>query len=215
MLKWKWIDKRFLLMHRWVLIFWLSFIMFAVASTVIATHGFFNIWFSKHYNSTLGYFFRYYTLFGEESLLVPIGFIFVFLLRSTNFTLRLAATFMINSLLTIVPKYWIFSYNRPKIVLQKFDLVFTEGVKVWERNSFPSGHSSAAFAIALTLAFWFNNKPMSVIVVIMAIGVGFSRIYLQQHFLEDVIGGACVGLISACLASGFSWESKKVISNKQ
>lgn len=47
----------------------------------------------------------------------------------------------------------------------------------------------------------------------MAIGVGLSRVYLQQHFLEDVTGGAIIGLISAWLSSGFNWEPKQINSN--
>ena len=105
-------------------------------------------------------------------------------------------------------KFLIFDYNRPKLVLEKFNLVFTEGVKVHEYNSFPSGHSSAAFAMALALAFWFNNKAVSIVVILMAIGVGLSRIYLQQHFIEDVIGGATIGLLAAGLAAGLTWIPK-------
>jgi membrane-associated phospholipid phosphatase len=42
----------------------------------------------------------------------------------------------------------------------------------------------------------------------MAIGVGLSRIYLQQHFIEDVIGGATIGLLAAGLAAGLTWIPK-------
>lgn len=213
MLKWKGFDKRFLIEHKWVLVFWASFIMFCIASVIITPYGNFNIWLSNHYQNNLGFLFKYYTNLGEEWLLVPIGVILIFIIRSSNFTIRLAVTFIINSLLTVFLKFVVFDYNRPKLVLHKFNLVFTEGVSVHEYHSFPSGHSSAAFAIALTLAFWFKNKIVSLIVILMAIGVGLSRVYLQQHFLEDVTGGAIIGLISAWLASGFNWEPKQINSN--
>ncbi|MFM9943610.1 MAG: phosphatase PAP2 family protein [Bacteroidia bacterium] len=209
MLKWKWFDKRLLAEHRWVLLFWLSFIMFCAASIVITPYGHFNIWFSKHYDSTLGYFFRYYTFFGEEILLIPIGIVLIYFIKSINFTIRLGATFLFNTLITVFFKFLIFDSNRPKIALDKFNLIFTEGVDVHLYNSFPSGHSSAAFAMALALAFYFKKNWVSLCVVFMAMGVGLSRIYLQQHFLEDVIGGATIGLIAATLATGISWEPKK------
>lgn len=215
MLKWKGFDKRFLIDHRWVLVLWACFIMFCLAFIITTPYGNFNIWLSNHYHNGLGFFFRYYTNFGEEWLLIPIGVILVFLIRSITFTIRLAITFIINSLLTLLLKFVVFDYNRPKLVLHKFNLVFTEGVSVHEYNSFPSGHSSAAFAMALALAFWFKNKTVSLIVVLMAIGVGLSRIYLQQHFLEDVLGGAIIGLIAAWLANGFNWEPKQLTAKHE
>jgi membrane-associated phospholipid phosphatase len=94
------------------------------------------------------------------------------------------------------------------LVLEKFHLVFTEGVKVNQYNSFPSGHTSAAFAMALAIAFWYNDSKLSIFMVFLAIFVGLSRIYLQQHFVEDVMGGAVIGLVAAMFASGFSFSKK-------
>jgi membrane-associated phospholipid phosphatase len=208
MLKWQWFNKRLFMEHRWVLLLWVYFIMVSTASIVVTPYGHFNIWLSNHYHNGIGFFFKYYTHFGEEWILVPLGLLLVWFLKSITFTIRLTATFIFNALITIFFKFLIFDYNRPKLVLEKFNLVFTEGVKVHEYNSFPSGHSSAAFAMALALAFWFNNKAVSFVVILMAIGVGLSRIYLQQHFIEDVIGGATIGLLAAGLAAGLTWIPK-------
>ena len=194
---------------------WLQFIMFSMAYIILTPQGRLNIMFSETYINNLGIFSKYYTYFGEEWLLVPLGFILLFVVRNTDFTIRLALTFVFNTLITVPVKFYIFNYDRPRIVLEKFNLVFTKGVDVHLYNSFPSGHSSAAFAMALAVAFWFNNKTISILAVLMAIGVGFSRIYLQQHFIEDVLGGAIIGLIAAWLASGFYWVPKeKAISNE-
>jgi len=208
MLKWKGFDKTFIVEHRWVLILWLQFIMFSMAYIALTPYGDLNIRLSNNYNKEVGFFFRYFTTFGEESILVPLGLILILIIRNTNFSIRLIFTFLLNSLMVIPVKYYIFGNQRPKLALHKYHLVFTEGVRVWEYNSFPSGHTSAAFAMAMALALWFKNVTISIIVVIMAMGVGLSRIYLQQHFIEDVLGGSVVGLLAALIASGFYWIPK-------
>jgi membrane-associated phospholipid phosphatase len=48
--------------------------------------------------------------------------------------------------------------------------------------------------VALTFS---NNRWLTVTIVLFAWIVGFSRIYLLQHFLADVIAGSLVGVIIA------------------
>ena len=67
-------------------------------------------------------------------------------------------------------------------------------------SSFPSGHTSNAFAIATTLSL--TNKKWYVIVpaYLWATGVGYSRLYLGQHYPSDVLAGAAIGVGSAFLS---------------
>ena len=66
-------------------------------------------------------------------------------------------------------------------------------------NSFPSGHTAMAFSTATTLLLttekWYYAAP----VYAWAMGVGYSRIYLGQHYPSDVIAGAIVGAGGAYL----------------
>jgi membrane-associated phospholipid phosphatase len=71
-------------------------------------------------------------------------------------------------------------------------------------NSFPSGHTAAAFCLYSLLALCLGRMaPMAgLIFVWTAILVGISRVFLVQHFLADVLAGCIVGL----LVSDFVWQ---------
>jgi len=61
--------------------------------------------------------------------------------------------------------------------------------------SFPSGHSAAAFAVALPVAF--AHPLLAPVVLGLATCVAVSRVTLRVHFASDVLAGVLLG------ASGF------------
>jgi undecaprenyl-diphosphatase len=57
--------------------------------------------------------------------------------------------------------------------------------------SFPSGHTVYAFMMATLLAYWFPRYR--VLFFILAVFVGWTRIYLNLHYPTDVIAGGLLG----------------------
>ena len=78
-------------------------------------------------------------------------------------------------------------------------LFFIEGVEVHSFNSMPSGHTATAFCIFCLLALLVTKKWWGFGFALLAILAGFSRVYLNQHFLEDIFVGAFIGLFTATL----------------
>ena len=84
--------------------------------------------------------------------------------------------------------------------------------RVIHGKSFPSGHSSLAFSAAASLSIQYKKWYVTVPAYIWAASVGYSRVYLGEHYPSDVLGGAAVGIGSAYLAH---WLNKQLFQSKR
>ena len=68
--------------------------------------------------------------------------------------------------------------------------------------SFPSGHATSGFIFygLLVYLIWKTDIPniykyiISALLLLFAVLIGFSRVYLRVHYTSDVVGGFCIGL---------------------
>ena len=65
--------------------------------------------------------------------------------------------------------------------------------------SFPSGHTTASFAVALVMLRMLPKK-IGIPAVVLAALVAFSRLYLGVHYPTDVLVGFVVALVGSSLA---------------
>lgn len=66
-------------------------------------------------------------------------------------------------------------------------------------NSWPSGHTTVAFALATSFARETHNKIFDVAFFSLATLTAYSRLHDNKHWTSDVIGGAGLGILSARL----------------
>lgn len=151
-------------------------------------------------NSFFDIFFNYFTHAGDGWMWVPIGLYFIFFKR--KYLIAILGGIILSTLLSQFLKRVIFPEElRPITYLsENFPVHIIDGLQLNRIFSFPSGHTSTAFTMALIMAYILNKKIWSVILPILAFLVGYSRVYLAQHFLTDVLAGMCIGILSAILA---------------
>jgi undecaprenyl-diphosphatase len=63
--------------------------------------------------------------------------------------------------------------------------------------SFPSGHTTDAFAFAVAVSLVFPKRYIIIPSFTWAILIGYSRMCLGVHFPSDVLGGAIIGAVCA------------------
>ncbi|RYG21633.1 phosphatase PAP2 family protein [bacterium] len=91
-------------------------------------------------------------------------------------------------------KKLIVSRDRPS------NLVYAIRQEEWWGNSFPSGHTTTAFALAtmLTLMTVGTRRAwVGAVAMVWAFGVGLSRVYRGVHWPSDALAGACAGALGA------------------
>ena len=72
------------------------------------------------------------------------------------------------------------------------------GIHGHNNHSFPSGHTTAAFAFATIVAHEWDAVPgVPVLAYGMATAVGLSRMNDNAHWASDVLAGAVIGYVSA------------------
>jgi membrane-associated phospholipid phosphatase len=74
------------------------------------------------------------------------------------------------------------------------------GVKVHLAGSFPSGHSTQAFTMYLLCCILCNKNWVVWVGLLLALLVGYSRVYQAQHFPIDVAGGIIVAIVTAFIS---------------
>lgn len=110
-----------------------------------------------------------------------------------------------NALMTDVFKR---SFNRMRPSNKYPDMIFPDSSPAG--YSFPSGHTSLAFATATTLSLQYKKWYVAVPVYAWATSVSYSRMYLGKHYPSDVFAGAIVGVGSGLATH---WLNKKLFKS--
>lgn len=139
-----------------------------------------------------------------------VGGIAVVILLLTFGSKKYVYAFILSILLTTgasqVLKHTIFKQERRPIVAYE-NLKPVDSLERHRTNSFPSGHTTASFTFMTLLAIGLKKKWIQVTAPVLGALIGISRVYLGQHYLNDIIAGAILGLLLTSMVLMFI-ESK-------
>ena len=183
-------------------ILFFGFIILFIYPLLVFPKGELELLINQYHTPGFDLYFKYITNLGDGTFLAML---FVAMLFYNYYFSLVTVFFIVNqSLIVSLFKRWIFSgMPRPSLFFPEgTTLNFVDGVEVLKLNSFPSGHTATAFSLFFLLSIILGKKFswISGLFFFLAFSVGFSRVYLMQHFVVDAWFGAIFGVVSVVLA---------------
>jgi undecaprenyl-diphosphatase len=136
------------------------------------------------------------TFLGKHQFLIPANLFliiyFIVVKKQNWFSIRVI-TIAISSLVLMLLLKQLFQRKRPLSPL----------LKAAKGLSFPSGHAIMAvtfyglliYILQHTIELEWLNWVVTILIIVLIILIGFSRIYLRVHYASDVLGGFIIGLL--------------------
>ncbi len=155
--------------------------------------------FVNEHNSPIGdALFPYITYLGDGGFGIVVGVLILVLNRRAGWLVLIS--FAISGLISLFLKQVVFPERlRPLRYFEhsNWEYHLIKDLHINEYNSFPSGHTTSAFALYSLLAFLWRRKAWGWLLALLAALAGYSRVYLFQHFVEDTFAGSLIGLFSS------------------
>ncbi len=145
----------------------------------------------------LNVFFINYTFLGDGFFAICLVAFFLFYLKKKKTALQLTAAILLTTLLVQIIKN-LFSNGAWQLFYEQGQyLFFTDESTLANTHSFPSAHTAIGFAWATVILLKIQHKIWQIPGLIAVILLGISRLYLAQHSIIEVVGGALIGSLAA------------------
>jgi membrane-associated phospholipid phosphatase len=177
------------------------FLFLVLGGIVLASLGKTDIhlYINSHHDHIADLFFSNWTNLGLAIMIIPIILILSFV--KLRYVLISITGFLITVTITEPLKY-LFSTPRPVTVFTQMHqaLYLVPHIEMHLWRGFPSGHTSVSFCLYCLLALYTKNNFLKFFFFVVAFLIAYSRMYLSQHFLQDVYAGSIIGVTSALFA---------------
>ncbi len=167
--------------------------------------------------------FHAFTILGDGVFAICVVLLLAVYL-SYRHAIILLSSYISSSLLVQLTKQILIPHN-PRPVkwfeINQINLQLPADLSPYLWYSFPSGHSASAASLAFCLVLIFHKKWQQVLIAVVLICVGYSRIYRYMHFPEDVLAGFSFGFAAAIASFYFftqlfaskniTWADKRIL----
>ncbi len=171
--------------------------VFLIPVFILVAKNSLHLLINRYHSPFADFSFKYLTFLGDG--VTPFLIALIFLFFSFRKAIEVATAGTLAGLIGQFLKRIVFpEIKRPYAFFKDLpDFHIVQGVEMHSSFSFPSGHAATIFATCLIIAGFTTNKPLKFILFLVAVFVGFSRVYLSQHFLIDMYAGSFIGILSA------------------
>ena len=196
-----------------------AFLLITIALSIPKQEG--VLWINQHHFTWLDQLMVLITTLGAGLLFLPLLVAMLFV--RFRYAILTLTVWVGHGILCAVLKRGLFGHlKRPKELIDNSLLHFVPGVEVHSHFSFPSGHTATIFCFAFLLSLFVKNTMATIGLLLIALAVGYSRVYLLQHFLVDVAAGAVIGVVTTYLLWRYfensqfpSWMNSRLEINLQ
>jgi membrane-associated phospholipid phosphatase len=159
------------------------------------------------HNNFINFIFTCITFIGNGFFVIGLGVLLVFIKSTKLLGINVIISYLLSGLIAQLIKSTV-KMPRPKEFFNLLNIKIDLPNAHLGFSSFPSGHTTTAFALTTILCIYFNNKSIQIPLLIIAVLAGYSRIYLGHHFLEDVLLGSIIGTTSALFTANITKTTK-------
>jgi membrane-associated phospholipid phosphatase len=156
-----------------------------------------HAWMNGWHGPATDLFFRNITHVADG--LVPTALAILLLWKDYRSFLMMGLSCGVSALIAQFLKRMVFAdHDRPAMFKDQLgELPWVSGVELNHHFSFPSGHSTAAWAMCFALTVILARRSWGVPLALLASLLAYSRVYLSQHFTEDILLGTIIGTVVA------------------
>ena len=187
------------------------YLLFFIGVTVIVTLNTKKdtfLFINSAHHPFFDFFFSAFTLMGDGIFIIALALL-MFLLKFKRLALGLLSSYLISGLIVQVVKR-LTNFPRPAGFFSDPSIIHSVySATLNHHNSFPSGHTTSAFAAAVIISLYTGKRSVALITFVLASLVAYSRVYLGQHFVEDVLAGSFVGVIAGSFCY---WLQEKLLA---
>jgi membrane-associated phospholipid phosphatase len=202
--------KKMIDCYRLIPQFWVGYLLFSIPACLYCFmvekgSGFLLI--NRMHNGLLDLIFESITNVGDGIFIVCVS-LFYLLRKKTGLAFQIILAYIISGLAVQIIKH-IVPRPRPKLFFgDAIHIHLINGITCSGNNSFPSGHTASIFSLAVLLSIYYSQKKIKTNIcfylLTIALLIGYSRVYLSQHFPIDVLAGSFLGVLVTLAVNIFS-----------
>src|SRR3989344_162848 len=135
--------------------------------------------------------FRDMTSLGSYVVIIPL-IVFIYFIGLKNLALPFFVGFIVTYIIAFIIRIFYFK-DRPE--KEKYNSFLSR----IDSSSFPSVHAARSIMFAILLSVYYKSLLLTLFLILIALLVSYSRIFLKKHYWIDVVVGFIMGIVLALL----------------